>query len=204
MKNHTDEIWSSLSSIVEDRSILDIKRTASIMESCSDVLLNELCAALLSCNEQSLELQRRETKGQTAFITFSFLDSSILTGTNDLRIDFYDERFLVDIAEACDYFSFRHLISFCQESVDVICQEAKKRFTRFMDNEKAALSRMYKGEVLYKMVGSICSLCLLHPNMEKFWSQFTVSENCVLTYGRYLHGQQPFLKFSQTRGVTAL
>lgn len=148
-------------------------------------------------------MQGRGEKGKTAFITLSFLDSSVLTGMYDLRIDFYDDRFLVDIAEACAYFSYRHLMPIYQESVDVICQEAKKRFTRLMDYEKDALAWKYRDEVLYKMVMSTCSLCLLHPDMADFWPQLTVSENCVFTFGRFLHGQQLYLRFSQAEGVAA-
>jgi hypothetical protein len=204
MKNRTDEIWEDLSSVIEERSVRDIGQAKSVTESCANVLLSDLRAALLSCNDRASELRRRNEKGETAFIALSFLDSSVLTGAYDLRIDFYDDGFLSDIAEACAYFSYKHLIPIYRESIGVICGEAKKRFIRFMDYEEDALAWKYKDEVLFRMVMSACSFCLPHPDMADFWRRLTVSENCVFTFGGFLHDQQAYCRFPPAEGMTVL
>ncbi|GHU60238.1 hypothetical protein FACS1894171_0890 [Clostridia bacterium] len=204
MKNRTDEIWASLSSLIEERNIQDIKQASLAAESHADAALNELRSALRSCNEQSLLLRSQGEKGNTRFITLSFLDSGILTGSYDLRIDFYDDRFLSDIAEACAYFSYRHLVPIYQESAGVICREAGKDFTRLMDYEKDALAWRYKDEVLYKMVMSASLFYLLHSDMTDFWRELTVSEDCVFTFGKFLRGQRPYLKFLPAGGLEAI
>jgi hypothetical protein len=203
MKNRTGEIWGNLSSLIEKRSIRDIGQAMSVTESCADVLLINLRAALLSCNERALELQLRDEKGETDFIALSFPDSSVLTGAYDLRIDFYDNRFLGDIAEACAYFPYGHLIPIYHESVDMVCTEAGKRFTRFMDYERDSLAWKYKDEVLLRMVMSVISFCLSHSDMASFWRQLTVSENCVFTFGRFLQNQRLYCSFPPAEETAA-
>lgn len=204
MKKRTDEIWANLSSVIEERSVRDIGQAKSVTESCADALLTDLRATLLSCNDRALELRCRDEKGETAFIALSFLNSGVLTGAYDLRIDFYDDRFLSDIAEACAYFSYKHLIPICRESIGVICGEAKKRFIRFMDYEEDSLARRYKNEVLFRMVKLSYSLCLSHADMADFWRRLAVSENCVFTFGGFLHDRQSYCKFPPAEGMTVL
>jgi hypothetical protein len=202
MKNRTEEIWAQIAPIIEERSALDIEQAVSSTESCAELLLQDFCACLLSCNEQALHLQGRDEKGATAFIALSFLHSSTITGNYDLRLDFYDDSFLSDISEACSYFSYRHLSTIYQKSVEIICSAAAKQFVRLMDYEKDALANRYKNEVLHEMVKSACSFCLSHPDMAEFWPKLTVGDECVITFGGFLYGQQQLLRLSQKEGAS--
>ena len=195
MERRINEIWANMASIIEERSAQDMAQTIPSFKFYADTLLKDLRTAMLLCNEQALELQRCSEKGESAFITLSFLNSSVLTSAFDLRIDFYDDNFLVDIAAACAYFSYKHLVPLCQDSVDAICQEAKTRFTRFMDYEMDALARKYRSEVLCNMTLTMYSHCLLLSDMADFWPQLTVSENCCFTFGRFLSNQQQICMF---------
>ncbi|MDR0489991.1 MAG: hypothetical protein LBH28_01925 [Oscillospiraceae bacterium] len=201
MQNRTELIWEALAPFVEERGLNDITQTLGCFDSHAENLLKDLKAALLSCNEQAASWRRKGEKGETAFIALSFLDTSILTGSYDLRIDFYDDNFLGDIAESCAYFPYVHLIPFYHESTEAICAMAVKRFIRLMDYERDAIAWKYKTEVLYKMVMTTCSLCLLHPEMAGFWPSLAVSENCVFTFGRLLDNQQLYLKMPRQKEV---
>ena len=189
---------------IEERSVNDIIQAITCFESHAAQLLTDLRSALHVCDQEALVWRQKGEKGETAFIAFSFLDTSILSGSYDLRIDFYDENFLNDIAESCGYFSYRHLIPLYMESVEAICDKAAKQFIRFMDYERDALAWKYKTDVLYKMVMSTCSLCLLHPEMTDFWPALTVSEDCVFTFGELLNNQQLYLKIPHSDKETAI
>lgn len=202
MQTRTNDIWKTLTPFIEERGINDITQTLACIEANASHLLDCLRAALCSCNEQALAFQQIREKGETAFITFSFLNTSILTGSYDLRIDFYDENFLSDIAESCAYFSYAHLIPFYHESVEAICEKASKQFVRFMDYERNALAWKYKTEILYKMVMTTCSLCLLRPEMLDFYPTLTVADNCVFTFGGLLDNQQFYLRFPRKAEVS--
>lgn len=199
MRIRTDEIWEAITPIVEERGVNDIKKTIESIDANASKLLTDLRTALSSCDNQAALHRDKDDKGETEFIALSFLDSSILTGTYDLRIDFYDDSFINDIAEASAYFPYSHLIPFYQESVEAIQVEAAKLFVRFMDYERDALAWKYKDFALYKMVMTTCSLCLLHPDMVDFWSTLTVAENCVFTFGRLHNNQQLYLKMPQKK-----
>ena len=201
MENRTEEIWATLASVIAERKERDWVQAIPVTESCKDVLLSQLSAALLSCNKQVLEWQRKGEKGDTAFIALSFLNSSVLTGEYDLRIDFYDDRFLVDTADAYAYFSYKHLMPIYQESAEAICQEADNQFVRLMDYEQDALNWKYKDEVLIPLIKSVCSYSLLHPDMADVWPQLSLTANCVLTFGGFLHDQQLYLRIPQLAGA---
>jgi hypothetical protein len=199
MQNRTQAIWEALSPPVEELGLNDVIKTIENFDPNATVLLADMRVALRSCDDQAAILRDKGEKGETAFISLSFLESSILTGAYDLRIDFYDSNFIDDIAESCAYFPYHHLIPLYQKSVEAIQSEAAKQFTRFMDYERDALAWKYKDYVLYKMVMTTCSLCLLHPDMVDFWPTLTVAENCVFTFGRLHNDQQLYLKMPQKK-----
>jgi len=195
----TDEIWKSMSSFVEERGLDDLAKTVECFDLHAPKLLVGLQNALRSCDAQASVYRQKGEKGETAYIALSFLDSSILAGTNDLRIDFYDDSFLEDIAEASAYFPYHHLMPIYHESIAAIHTEAEKHFVRVMDCELDGLACEYKDYVLYKMVMTTCSLCLLHPDMVEFWPTLTVGQDCVFTFGRLHNNQQLYLKMPQQK-----
>jgi hypothetical protein len=203
MKNRTNEIWESLSDLIEERGLNDISQTFTSFNEHSEHILADLSSALISCEEQAAARRQSGEKGETTYISLSFLDSSILTGAFDMRIDFYDEGFITDIAEASAYFSYAHLIPYYRESADIICTKAGEQFVRLMGYERDALAWKYKDEVLYKMVMTTCSLGLLHPDMRSVWSKLAVSDNCVFTFGRLLNDQQLYLNYPHTTEAVA-
>ncbi|MCL2122231.1 MAG: hypothetical protein FWH28_08295 [Clostridiales bacterium] len=194
MKSRANEIWETLASIIEERGVNDVIKGISSFDARAEDILNRFQDALRLCDAQALSWREKGEKGETAFIALSFLDTGVLTGAHDIRIDFYDERFLHDIAESCAYFSYAHLLPIFRESVEVLCTEAAKQFTRFMDYERDALAWKYKTKILFKMVMSACSLCLMHPGMTEFWPDLSVAENCVFTYGNLLRNHQLLLR----------
>ena len=194
MKNRTEEIWTALTPLIEELSLNDISRTLDTFNTHAESLLASMRAALISCDQQAAALRHSGEKGETAYIAISFLDSSYMTGAYCLRVDFYDDSFLTDIAEACAYFSYARLIPYYRESVETICTKASKRFIRFMDYEKDALAWKYKNEVLYKMALVVCTQCLQHPETTGFLPSLTVTDDCVFTFGRLFNDQQFFLR----------
>jgi hypothetical protein len=201
MKNRTDEIWTALGDFINERSVADVLLTIARFEENAGTLVPDMRRALLECDEKARRLRRDGEKGETAFIALSFLDTSVMTGAFDLRVDFYDASFLCDIAEACAYFPYAYLRPIYGESVAALCGEAAKSVVRFMDYERDAIARKYKNEVLYKLVMSVCSLCLLHPDMTGLWPELTLADDCLFTFGRLLNDHQLYLRVPKPSGV---
>jgi hypothetical protein len=201
MKNRTDEIWAALGAFIEERSVADVLLTISRFEENAETLVPAMRRALLECDEQARRWRQTGDKGTTSFIALSFLDTSVLTGAFDLRVDFYDSSFIEDIAESCAYFPYAYLQPIYRESVDAISDEAKKAFVRFKDYERDGIARKYKNEVLYKLVMSVCSLCLLHPDMTTLWPELELADDCFFTFGRLHNDQQLYLRVPRERAV---
>jgi hypothetical protein len=201
MKNRTDEIWATLGAFIEERSVSDVLLTISRFEENAATLIPAIRRTLLECDEQARLWRQTGDKGATSFIALSFLDTSVLTGAFDLRVDFYDESFTEDIAEAVAYFPYSYLKPIYQESVDAISGEAKKAFVRFKDYERDGIARKYKNEVLYKLVMSVCSLCLLHPDMTALWPELELADDCFFTFGRLQNDQQLYLRVPKEMAV---
>jgi hypothetical protein len=190
-----------LGAFIEERSVADVLLTISRFEENADTLVSAMRRALLKCDEQARQLRQTGEKGATSFIALSFLDTSVLSEAFDLRIDFYDESFTEDIAETCAYFPYAYLRPIYQESVDAICDEAKKSAVRFKDYERNGIALKYKDEVLYKLVMSVCSLCLLHPDMTALWPKLELADDCFFTFGRLHNDQQLYLRVPRERAV---
>jgi hypothetical protein len=201
MKNRTAEILTALGAFIEERSIADVLLTISRFEENADTLIPDMRRALLACDEQARQLRQTGEKGATSFIALSFLDTSILSEAFDLRVDFYDNSFIEDIEESYAYFPYAYLQPIYHESVDAICGEAKKAFVRFKDYERDGIARKYKDEALYKLVMSVCSLCLLHPDMTALWPELDLADDCLFTFGRLHHDQQLYLRVPKERAV---
>jgi hypothetical protein len=201
MKNRIDAIWSTLDTFIEERSVADVLLTISRFGENAGTLVPAMCHALLECDEQARRLRHTGEKGATSFIALSFLDTSVLSEAFDLRIDFYDESFTEDIAEASAYFPYAYLRTIYQESIAAICSEAKKSVVRFKDYERDGIALKYKDEVLYKLVMSVCSLCLLHPDMTALWPELELADDCFFTFGRLLNDQQLYLRVPKERAV---
>jgi hypothetical protein len=104
MKNRTDEIWTTLGAFIEERSVADVLLTISRFDENAGALVPAMRRALLECDKQARQWRQAGEKGATSFIALSFLDTSVITETFDLRIDFYDSSFIEDIAESSAYF----------------------------------------------------------------------------------------------------
>lgn len=194
MESRVEIIWTDLASLIEERRSLDLSKTSECFNFNREQLLNAWRTALHICYEQSLEWQKKGEKGETDFIAISFLDTSILTRTYDLRIDFYDKRFFCDIAESCAYLSYIHLNNVCQESTRIILDWAHSEFSQIRNYEENGLAWRYQKEVLYVMVRETCDMSLQCLELLELWSSLSVSDNCIITYGRMLDNHQPLMK----------
>ena len=196
MQSRAETIWEALKPFIEERRKQDYTLTQTAFESHAPRLIESLKAAMLSCDEQAAAYRQKGEKDETAFIAASFLDSSVIIGAYDLRIDFYDREFLSDIAESCAYFSYVHLIPFYEESVDAICAKATEEFVRFMDYEKDALAYKYRNDILYQMALTTYKKCLEQPEIAEFLTSLSVVSDFAFTFGRFMRDQEVCMRIS--------
>ena len=55
--------------------------------------------------QKAQQMQKADRKGKICTMGISYLQSSVLTGNYELRIDLYDKEFYLDSAECCTYWN---------------------------------------------------------------------------------------------------
>ena len=62
-------------------------------------------------------MQKVDRKGKICTMGVSYLQSSVLTGSYDLRIDLYDKEFYLDSAECCTYWKPAFITEYIQKDI---------------------------------------------------------------------------------------
>ena len=63
------------------------------------------------------QMQKVDRKGKICTMGVSYLQSSVLTGSYDLRIDLYDKEFYLDSAECCTYWKPAFITEYIQKDI---------------------------------------------------------------------------------------
>ena len=64
--------------------------------------------------QKAQQMQKVDRKGKICTMGVSYLQSSVLTGSYDLRIDLYDKEFYLDSAECCTYWKPAFITEYIQ------------------------------------------------------------------------------------------
>ena len=64
--------------------------------------------------QKAQQMQKADRKGKICTMGISYLQSSVLTGNYELRIDLYDKEFYLDSAECCTYWNPAFITEYIQ------------------------------------------------------------------------------------------
>lgn len=92
---------------------------------------------------QARRLQEEGKKGKTAFISFSFLYSSLLLGKNGFRIDVYDKDFYLDEQETCTFWEPAEIFRYVEDDVKCAERRLDSSFVPIDSNERIELYNSY-------------------------------------------------------------
>ena len=67
--------------------------------------------------QKAQQMQKVDRKGKICTMGVSYLQSSVLTGSYDLRIDLYDKEFYLDSAECCTYWKPAFITEYIQKDI---------------------------------------------------------------------------------------
>lgn len=129
--------------------------------------------------------QQRGEKGAIAWVCVSYLRSSLLTKTNDLRIDAYDSDFYLDVRETAAYWSG-----------DFVYRQLEPDIAYFIKAAREHLIRVSTGEIKFFMTDYFChyadflqSYCRRHlPEAMALESYRRMEKTAAIkfTFGEYL------------------
>ena len=67
--------------------------------------------------QKAQQMQKADRKGKICTMGISYLQSSVLTGNYELRIDLYDKEFYLDSAECCTYWNPAFITEYIQKDI---------------------------------------------------------------------------------------
>ena len=89
------------------------------------------------------KLQKLKVKSDLKYVNISFLFSAAYGGGNEVKIDFYDNRYYRDIHEIDCFWNYDCVIKNINDDILSLGNMAKKQIARYMDYETNLLSPVY-------------------------------------------------------------
>lgn len=183
---------------LQERFARDLTLIHTANKEHSSQLCSNLCEALLQIFEQAKSLQKLGQKGAIAYVCFSFLQSSVLLDQFALYIGAYDERFLLDSAEAAAEWDFSLLIQNIDTNFESVAQILRKTQTRVQEYEILELKRSYQTcyyPVVLEFLPTLLEECLKQLPLDTV----QLCSEIIFTFGKYLEKQLPFYTWRQRK-----
>ena len=107
----------------------------------------EFCEACLmplqKLFQNAEELQQTGQKSEIYYVYISYLRSSLITGSYEIRVDLYGEDFWLDDNPITEYITIPYLFGFYKEDISEFQRLLKKEFIRFMPEEIEPVTQAY-------------------------------------------------------------
>lgn len=174
--------------LLKDRFQRDMGVLSQEPDGAAQIIADNLVKAMKDALTQALALQAQEKKGPVAFMSFSFLHSDLLLERFSLRLDVYDERFLLDEAEASADWDFSPLLNNVGFDLEPVYAALRKSVVRVQDYELMELRRAYLFN--FYVVAIDCLTHLLPVCVNALTGQDAgFSEEVQFTAGPYMEKQ---------------
>ena len=107
--------------------------------------------------QKAQQMQKADRKGKICTMGISYLQSSVLTGNYELRIDLYDKEFYLDSAECCTYWNPAFITEYIQKDI---------KYFKYNIHGKVPQIRTYEIRNLWMAISS--TTCIY---WHSFWSR---------------------------------
>jgi len=143
--------------------------------------------------EQVEKVQERNDKGALCYICISYLQSSLYTGSYQLRIDAYDEKFYADLAETCVYWSPDFIFKYMNDDIDYFRESIGNHVVRVktfevMDFAGKYIMNYYR--IVQQFVADLMIVIMEELDIQN-------RENVEITFGGYMDQSIDLLKERQ-------
>ena len=144
---------------------------------------------------EAAQRQQSGQKGSVSYISFSLLQSNFILGRFALRVDAWDERFLIDDNEASSEWNFESLLQGAKPNMEAVAAQVRKNMTRVQEYEIKELERAYS---LNYFAVAIEVLRNLLPNCLRAMkeSPALLAPEVQFTMGAYMEQQQTLYTWS--------
>lgn len=189
-----EELASLVSEPLQQRFLTDLDRIVLCMKDNVQVVNADLARSIQKAFDAAVCWQTAAKKGPVAYISFSVMQSNLLLEKYALRIDAYDDRFLVDDSEAASEWDFSALLQNLNTNFDVIVSTLRQSVIRVQEYELWELKKAYHLNYYATATGllqGLLPLCLDALSLDGI----DVMPEVHFTVGPYMEKQMPFFQW---------
>ena len=176
--------------ILREELVKDVKEIISSLEQKNQQITAEIASSVEAALREARNRQKAGEKGAVSYISFSFLQSSLLLDRLAFRVDSWDERFMLDDSEASSEWDFRTLVSCGGPDMNAVAKKVRETMIRVRDYELKELERAYRVNYFALAVEVLRAALPFSVDQVK-GSSAELSPEVQFTVGPYMEQQQP-------------
>lgn len=149
-------------------------------------ILTDLEEKLQEVFQKAQQMQKADRKGKICTMGISYLQSSVLTGNYELRIDLYDKEFYLDSAECCTYWKPEFVTGYLLQDVEYFKKEIRFKIPQIKTYELQQFIDGYRLNYMYLLVQFFKQILPQVLNKTKTLFQEVAEENMTVIFGEYM------------------
>jgi len=135
MNKREKSIFDVGESLLAERLLGNIEAIEKAYQESPEDYLVPFSEAIETLLKRVAAAQTQADKGSLRYICFSFLQSSLYTGNDQIRIDAYDERGFSDLTDTHVYWSPNFIFQYAHDDMVYFREHIKKHILRIWDYE---------------------------------------------------------------------
>lgn len=136
--------------------------------------------------QKAQQMQKVDRKGKICTMGVSYLQSSVLTGSYDLRIDLYDKEFYLGSAECCTYWKPAFIARYLLKDVEYFKNVIRFKVPQIKAYEIQQFIDGYLLNYMYLLVQFFQQILPQVLDKTKTLFQEVAEENMSVTFGEYM------------------
>lgn len=136
--------------------------------------------------QKAQQMQKVDRKGKICTMGISCLQSSVLTGCYELRIDLYDKEFYLDKAECCTYWKPEFITKYLLKDVEYFKNEIRFKVPQIKSYEIQQFIDGYLLNYMYLLVQFFQQILSQVLAKAKTLFQEVAEENMNVIFGEYM------------------
>jgi len=143
MDEREKSIYAAGEALLAERLTQNIATIEATIHAAPEVYAETFLEALQTVLQQAVTAQEKGDKGSLRYICISYLQSSLHTGSYQLRLDAYDERQFGDIADACAYWSPQFIFQYMDDDMAYFRTHIGKHVVQVREHEVMRFAMRY-------------------------------------------------------------
>lgn len=184
-----EQLASLAAETMRKNLIITANDIATALKGNDQQIIDSVVNAVQMALHEAVRWQKNGSKGPISYISFSFLQSNLLLNHYALRVDAWDERFMIDDMESAAEWDFHTIFPCVSPDINAVAEKVRETVIRVQEYELRELERAYC--LIYFTIAMDILKAVLSNNVE-LWkdSPASLAPEVQFTLGAYMEPQQ--------------